>query len=256
MSARDDIIRVAKSYIGTKSGSINHVDIIHIFNSVKPCGYTAKTSDPWCAEFVSTCAIQAFGKKTAKAYFPLTAGCPTMIKLAKNMGIWEENDAYKPSKGDWILYDWEDTGKGNNKNSPDHVGIVESVKSGTITVIEGNYSNAVKRRKIPVNGKYIRGYILPKYDQIKSKVVLKSDMEIAKEVLSGEWGSGDQRKKALTNAGYDYAQIQKLVNKVVSLTDETLKGKYGNGSERVKKLGTYYDIVQWYINRVEKEKQK
>ena len=99
MSARDDIIRVAKSYIGTKTGSINHSDIIHIFNSVKPCGYSAKAFDPWCAEFVTACCIQAFGKKTAKEMFPLTASCPMMVKLAQSMGIWVENDAYKPSKG-------------------------------------------------------------------------------------------------------------------------------------------------------------
>ena len=258
MSSRDDIIRVAKSYLGTKGGSIAHSDIIHIFNSVKPQGYTAKKTDPWCAEFVSVCAIQAFGKKTATKYFPLSAGCPTMIKRAITMGIWVENDAFIPKKGDFILYDWEDnkTGNGDNKNSPNHVGIVETVKAGVITVIEGNYGDTVKRRKVNIDGRFIRGFVTPKYNEIKTKITLKTDKEIVKEVLSGDWGNGDQRKKALTNAGYDYTKIQKEVSRIVKLTEATLNNKYGVGDARKAALGADYDIVQWNINRIYNEKEK
>ena len=43
----------------------------------------------------------------------------------------------------------------------------------------------------------------------------KSNVEIAKEVLAGKWGNGETRKKRLKAAGYDYAAIQKIVNKLV-----------------------------------------
>jgi hypothetical protein len=86
-----------------------------------------------------------------------------MIEKAKSMGIWVENDAFVPQPGDCIMYDWDDSGKGENKNNPDHVGMVEKVSGKTITVIEGNYSDAVKRRNLTVNGKFIRGYITPKF---------------------------------------------------------------------------------------------
>jgi hypothetical protein len=52
---------------------------------------------------------------------------------------------------------------GDNTGWPDHVGIVEKVSGKTITVIEGNKSNAVGRRTLQVGGKYIRGYGVPKY---------------------------------------------------------------------------------------------
>lgn len=250
MSARDEIIRVAKSYLGAKGGSVAHSDILHFFNSVKPQGYTAKKNDPWCAEFVSACAIQAFGKKTAVKYFPLTAGCPMMITRAKQLGIWVESDSYKPKKADFILYDWDDSGKGDNTNSPDHVGIVEIVKDGVITVIEGNYHDTVKRRKIDVNGKYIRGFVTPQYNKITTKVEIKPLPEIVKEVLSGEWGTGAARKTALVNAGYDYAEVQKEVTRITKLTDKAIKGEYGTGAARKKALGKDYDLVQWNINRV------
>ena len=258
MGAREDIIRVAKSYLGATGGSIAHSDIIHIFNSVKPQGYTAKKTDPWCSEFVSACAIQAFGKKTAQKYFPLSAGCPTMISRAKALGIWVEDERnYIPKKGDFILYDWDDTNpKSDNKNNPDHVGIVDYVKSGQIHVIEGNYHDMVKRRTIDVNGRYIRGFVTPHYEKIESNVVLKSDTEVVKEVLSGDWGNGEQRKKALINSGYDYAKIQKEVTRITKLTNRVLKGDFGTGKERKTALGTDYDIVQWNINRIYNEKEK
>ena len=212
---RKRIVNVAKSYIGTVGGSSNHNDILHFFNSVKPQGYTAHKSDPWCAEFVSACAIQTFGKKDALTYFPLSASCPRIVVEAKAKAIFVERDSYVPKIGDFILYDWDDTGKGDNKNSPDHVGLIEKVKNGVITVIEGNKHNKVARRTIEVNGKYIRGFVTPHYDRIKAKVKLKSTVEVAKEVIRGDWGNGADRKKALTASGYDYDAIQKEVNKIL-----------------------------------------
>lgn len=252
---RKRMVNTAKSYIGTVGGSSAHSDILHFFNSVKPQGYTAKKNDPWCSEFVSAIAIQTFGKKDAISYFPLTASCPRMITEARAKGIWVEKDSYKPKTGDFILYDWDDTEpKKDNKNSPDHVGIVEKVKDGTITVIDGNKHDKVARRTLKVNGKYIRGFVTPRYDRIKVKGYKKTDEEIVKEVLSGEWGNGSVRKKALTASGYDYTNIQKEVTRISKLTEKVLDNKYGVGEDRVKALGKDYDIVQWNVNRILKER--
>lgn len=43
----------------------------------------------------------------------------------------------------------------------------------------------------------------------------KSVDEIAREVIAGKWGSGEERKKRLTAAGYDYAAVQKRVNELM-----------------------------------------
>lgn len=43
----------------------------------------------------------------------------------------------------------------------------------------------------------------------------KSNKTIAQEVIDGKWGSGETRKKKLTDAGYDYKTIQALVNKMI-----------------------------------------
>lgn len=48
-----------------------------------------------------------------------------------------------------------------------------------------------------------------------STPALKSIDEIAKEVINGKWGNGDERKKKLTAAGYDYATVQARVNQLL-----------------------------------------
>ena len=42
----------------------------------------------------------------------------------------------------------------------------------------------------------------------------KSVDEVTKEVLAGKWGNGADRKKRLTEAGYDYDAVQKKVNEL------------------------------------------
>lgn len=43
----------------------------------------------------------------------------------------------------------------------------------------------------------------------------KSNEEIAREVIQGKWGNGLTRKNKLKKAGYDYAKIQAIVNKLM-----------------------------------------
>lgn len=44
----------------------------------------------------------------------------------------------------------------------------------------------------------------------------KSNTEIAKEVIAGKWGNGEERRKKLEKAGYNYKTIQNKVNELMS----------------------------------------
>lgn len=59
----------------------------------------------------------------------------------------------------------------------------------------------------------VNKYDLTKYDG--QRVAKKSNEEIAKEVINGLWGNGQERKDKLTQAGYSYSAIQSLVNKLL-----------------------------------------
>lgn len=172
---RNQLIKTAKSFVGAKQGSAKHKELINLFNQVKPDGWAMTYSASWCAAAASAFAIKTFGVSKAKKYFPLSANCGTIITKAKKMGIWVESDSHIPKGGDWILYDWDDSGRGDNKGGPDHVGIVKKATKKKITVIEGNKgkSSEVGIREIPVNGRYIRGFVTPKYSAMaKSKATI------------------------------------------------------------------------------------
>lgn len=161
-TTRSKIVAQARSWIGCKESDGSHKQIIDVFNADKPLprGHIMSYTDFWCAAFVTACAI----KCGATDIIPKECSCNKMIELFKKLGCWVENDAHVPSPGDIMFYDWDDDGKGDNKGEVEHVGIVESVSGSTITVIEGNYKKECKRRTLTVDGKYIRGYGVPKYD--------------------------------------------------------------------------------------------
>ncbi len=165
--ARQQIVGIMQGWVGRKEGDGSHKAIIDTYNEHKPLarGYSVKYTDAWCATTVSAAAIKA----GFEDIIPLECGCGQMVQLARKMGIWQENDAHRPEPGDIIMYDWQDSGAGNDTGWPDHVGMVEVVAGSTITVIEGNKNDAVGRRNLQVNGRYIRGYILPRYEKKADK---------------------------------------------------------------------------------------
>ena len=210
MSAtRGEIVAQAQSWIGCKESDGTHRQIIDVYNADKPLprGYKVSYTDAWCATFVTACAI----KCGATDIIPKECSCNKMIALLKGLGCWVENDAYVPAPGDLIFYDWEDKGTGDNTGVSDHVGIVEKVSGNTITVIEGNYNDACKRRVLNLNGRYIRGYGVPKYDSEPVKAVARVTVSLP-ILKKGSKGEAVKTLQRLLNAlGFTDATEKALV---------------------------------------------
>ena len=98
----------------------------------------------------------------------------------------------------------------------------------------------------------------------------KSNDQIVDEVIAGKWGNGAQRMKKLSDAGYNAAVIQQLVNQKLlghkvtpkptpsgrktneQICAEVWAGKWGVGNDRVKKLtaaGYNAGVIQTLVNR-------
>ena len=161
-SVRDSIAAIAKYYVGTKEHTERHREILYIYNSKGP--YPITENEPWCAAFSGAIAI--LGNITD--YVPLSKKCSVMIQGFKDLGEWVEDDSYIPKPADYLFYDWQDSGVGDNEGDPDHVGIITEIVGKTIKVIEGNLKDSVAYRTMSINGKYIRGYGIPDY---ASKVI-------------------------------------------------------------------------------------
>lgn len=102
------------------------------------------------------------------------------------------------------------------------------------------------------------------------KPAKKKDINtIAQEVIKGAWGNGDDRRRRLEAAGYNYAAVQNAVNAKLgaksnaptrrpgpSLDDvarAVIRGDYGNGEERRRRLtaaGYNYNAVQARVNQL------
>lgn len=95
---------------------------------------------------------------------------------------------------------------------------------------------------------------------------VKSNEQLADEVINGKWGNGADRKNRLTTAGYNYEAVQAIVNERLGksglksldeIAREVVRGKWGNGSERIKKLtAAGYDAkaVQSRVNNLMKKR--
>lgn len=239
MSSRNEVVELARSWVGLNEADGSYKKIIDIYNKLinpKPRGVTMRYDWAWCA-----CTWSALAAKLGyQNIMPVEISCNELINQAKKMGCWVEADDYTPQPGDAVLYDWNDNGVGDNSGFPDHVGLVEYVNrlSGYFVVIEGNYQDAVKRRTVSLNGRYIRGFIVPEYKSNKieelNKTSAKTVKEAAMEVIVGLWGSGITRRLNLMEAGFDPDKVQKKVNDILNDTSKTTPKLPADKTEPIK----------------------
>lgn len=233
---RQKVVSTALAWLGTREYDTKHQEMLDIYNAQRPLprGTRMLASWPWCAAFVSTVSLQC----GLRDIMPTECGCPGMVRLYQEIGRWVEDDAYIPSQGDVIFYDWQDTGYGDNVGHPDHVGIVLDCDGQNMTIIEGNNANAVNKRVLAVNDRFIRGFGCPDYaskadgaeptpdptpaptptpEPEKPAEVTTVDpfiTKMAREVINGKWGNGQARKDAL--AAWFTKAVQDEVNRLLA----------------------------------------
>ena len=136
-------------------------------------------------------------------------------------------------------------------------------------VIAGLYGNGDARRQALINAGYNPDEVQKRVNALLSGSVStpsKTVAQVAKEVLQGKWGNGEDRKKRLEQAGYNYAQVQAEVNKLCGgssinraevdrVARQVIRGDFGNGTSRrnalVRKYGTAFaDAVQERVNQL------
>lgn len=263
---RAQVVATAEAWLGVRAGSAEHANILKIYNAQKPLprGTKMQTGWAWCAAFVSAVSL----KLGLRDIMPTEMSCHQMILLYRQLGRWIENDAYVPSPGDVIMYDWDDGrnfASTDNTGTPDHVGIVTACDGKTISVIEGNVNSKVAMRTLAVNGRHIRGFGIPDFASKATEAEKPTDKV------------GDLARRLATeinDSGLDAAQVLAKVSALLgakptepakpaepekkaptaaeidAMARDVIAGKFGNGATRRALLGNNYDEVQKRVNEI------
>lgn len=112
---------------------------------------------------------------------------------------------------------------------------------GKVTGITGNVDMSYCLQCENINEKEITGQ--------------KSNEEIADEVIQGLWETGDKRKELLTNAGYNYNDIQKIVNQKLSQENLT-KSHHVKKGETLSKIAKQYNTTVCELVKLNNIKNK
>ena len=141
-----NIVNIARAQLGNKGGT----------KFWSWYGFHSRVE--WCACFVSWCADQGgYLKSGTIPKFALVSDGANWFK-AKHQ--WQSR-TYKPAPGDIIFFTW-------SGGPLQHVGIVEKCNGKVVTTIEGNSTDACRRRTYPVGSSCIAGYGTPAYPDSSS----------------------------------------------------------------------------------------
>ena len=141
--------------------------------------------------------------------------------------------------------------------------VLKSVDVIAAEVMAGKWGNGDARKQALIKAGYDYAEVQAAVNKLAKgetkpapKPAKKSNAEIAKEVMNGLWGNGDDRKKRLQAAGYNYSAIQAEVNKLagggstgykVQVTASALNVRSGAGTNykvvKVVRKGQVYTIV-------------
>ena len=200
----EKILKIAKAEIGVREQPKNSNNVK--YNTEYYGKPVSGGAYPWCCVFVWWVFKQA---GASKLFYngKKCASCTTVRDAMKAQKIKE------PKAGDLVFFNF------NKDSRVEHIGIVEFVNAdGTINSIEGNTSTGNDAnggqvmRRIRKRSQ-IDCFIRPQYE-VKVEPV-KSIEDIAREVIAGKWGNGIDRKSKLIKAGYDYSEVQAMVNKLL-----------------------------------------
>ena len=142
-----------------------------------------------------------------------------------------------------------------------HGGTTESVKNYFVERM--NYFASLGSSVDEMLGSEIDSPTITQDEEIPS--ISNSNEEVAREVIQGIWGNGEERVDRLTDAGYDANYIQEIVNRMLNgdetpdlsdidtIAHEVIMGEWGNGDERKERLenaGYDYQEIQSRVNEL------
>ena len=85
----------------------------------------------------------------------------------------------------------------------------------------------------------------------QTKPASKTTAQLAEEVIAGQWGNGEDRKKRLTAAGYDYNAVQHIVNQKMDAKNKPASVYYTvKRGDTLSSIASKYGTTYTYLARL------
>lgn len=167
----------------------------------------------WCDGFNDWCHVKAFGVDGAlytlcQPEESAGAGCPYSYNYYKAKG----RVGTAPKLGAQAFF--------QQKGSIVHTGVVVAFDSSTVTIVEGNASNQVKKNVYKRTDSYIYGYGYPRYDE-EGDV---ADLEVEEKEPEEKYGKELTIKVNLLKSGHKGPQV-KTVQRLLYARGIKVNGK-------------------------------
>ena len=222
----NDVINTALAQVGKVCGKSS--EYAKELDSVKFYNYPKNGSANSCSIFVDDMIYRCCDPKTADyarsvVYEPgkdnCGASCTYSASYFKAHKAWiSKSKDFKP--GDKIFFQ-------KSNGNLYHTGVIVAL-GDKITTVEGNTDGGkVAKKTYSFNDSKIAGAGRPAYSAAVSAPApapapakpssgyTDQEIKVAKDVIKGKYGNGMARRNNLLQAGYDYARIQGLVNKIL-----------------------------------------
>lgn len=235
----------ALAQVGKECGKTNEysaqLDAVDYFNTKKNgCADS-------CSIFVNACVYNACieptpdedpeGAKWTAYYMMYEPSRNSAAGCTQAASYFKENDAYYTDtqdfeRGDQLFFRRSD-------GALYHTGIIVGWDEDGLDVVEGNTNGGmVALKHYSYSEPKIDGVGRPRYDGWELETAepekpvedqtpeppaeqpdepRKSVDELAREVIAGYWGNGRERADRLTEAGYDYQEVQDRVNEILGV---------------------------------------
>ena len=225
--------KASNAQLDSKTANAGHNNFTKYARDLYAAGYYNgnKQGYSYCDVFVDWLFYKTYGAKEGQRIQcqtgELGAGCTYSMQYYKDQNRLDMN----PKVGDQIFFRYTGT------SGADHTGIVVAVSGDTVTTVEGNSNDMVRKRTYKKNDRTIVGYGHPKFPDEKKTYGI---------VRYGDSGPTVESIQILLNGlGYNCGKVDKVFGNNTLNAVKKFQGKNGLTIDGEVGPNTYKKLLGW-----------
>lgn len=196
----------------------------------------------WEAEHISD---TAYAKRFLDKVYELTGVKPLVYSSSSVINSYNWKDVVDGDYGLWVAQYGSDNGQPQQEPFVNNWGFYALWQYTSKGRISGYNANVDRNFFYGDKNMWLKYANAKSSEKTPAPSHKKTIDQVAQEVIKGVYGTGEERVKKLTEAGYDYQTVQNRVNEICAkeqpksvdeIVQEVINGKWGNGQDRYNAL--------------------